>query len=200
MNADNTIITWMDQDIGTDVALSFQEEAGCSAIWDNIQATAPPHGPSQQSPSPSTADDNRTAGSPQGSLMPANAGAVGGEPPRGTSVCIKLPWPEVRLLPDIHKALADVPIGQRERVAMNIYSEGHYLPRLLEVFRECEDREDTAALCHLYGIAKCLIMMNNMQLVEQMVSEPCFWDVLGCLEYDPDLSPNKAEHRHFLRV
>lgn len=31
--ADETIITWTDPDIGTDVALSFQEAQGCSAIW-----------------------------------------------------------------------------------------------------------------------------------------------------------------------
>lgn len=33
MLADETIITWTDPDIGTDVALSFQEAQGCSAIW-----------------------------------------------------------------------------------------------------------------------------------------------------------------------
>lgn len=32
-HADETIITWTDPDIGTDVALSFQEAQGCSAIW-----------------------------------------------------------------------------------------------------------------------------------------------------------------------
>lgn len=31
--ADETIITWTDPDIGTDVALSFQEGHGCNAIW-----------------------------------------------------------------------------------------------------------------------------------------------------------------------
>lgn len=115
-------------------------------------------------------------------------------------MCIKLPWPEVRTLRDIEKALADVPVPQRERVAANIYQEGHYLPRLLEVFRECEDREDREALSNLYGIIKCLIMMNDMQLVDLMVTDGCFNDVVGCLEYDPDLAPSKAEHRKFLKV
>jgi hypothetical protein len=31
--AEDTIITWTDKDIGTDVALSFQEAVGCNAIW-----------------------------------------------------------------------------------------------------------------------------------------------------------------------
>ena len=30
---DDTIITWTDVDVGTDVALSFQEATGCHAIW-----------------------------------------------------------------------------------------------------------------------------------------------------------------------
>ena len=30
---DDTIITWTDVDVGTDVALSFQEASGCHAIW-----------------------------------------------------------------------------------------------------------------------------------------------------------------------
>lgn len=33
VSADETIITWTDPDIGTDVALSFQEGQGCNAIW-----------------------------------------------------------------------------------------------------------------------------------------------------------------------
>ena len=83
---------------------------------------------------------------------------------------------------------------------MNIHNEGHYLPRLLEVFSQCEDIDDREALSHLYSIIKFLIMMNDMQLVEQMVSDQFFWGVVGALEYDPDLTPKKAEHRSFLKV
>ena len=83
---------------------------------------------------------------------------------------------------------------------MNIHNEGHYLPKLLEVFAQCEDIDDRDALSHLYSIIKCLIMMNDMQLVEQMVSDQFFWGVVGALEYDPDLTPKKAEHRSFLKV
>jgi hypothetical protein len=31
--AEDTIITWSDPEIGTDIALSFQEAAGCDYIW-----------------------------------------------------------------------------------------------------------------------------------------------------------------------
>lgn len=31
--ADETIITWSDAEIGTDVALSFQEAGGCDTVW-----------------------------------------------------------------------------------------------------------------------------------------------------------------------
>jgi protein phosphatase 4 regulatory subunit 3 len=40
--ADDTIITWTDSDVGTDVALSFQEANGCHAIWCGGAARAGP--------------------------------------------------------------------------------------------------------------------------------------------------------------
>jgi hypothetical protein len=238
---ENTIITWLDDDIGTDVALSFQEEDGCAAIWDRIQGvpdnlpasgTGPQIGPQLPNSSPAHVESPsvrnslnmtntgasapnaataanaptngtvNTGGMAQGSPAPGGAGVAGGvsAPQQRSAVCIKLPWPEVRTLPDINKALNDIPLAQRERVAMNIHNEGHYLPRLLEVFSQCEDIDDREALSHLYSIIKCLIMMNDMQLVEQMVSDQFFWGVVGALEYDPDLAPKKAEHRSFLKV
>jgi hypothetical protein len=48
---DETIITWTDPDIGTDVALSFQEAQGCSAIWCGL-----PRGCAQQPCSQLTAE------------------------------------------------------------------------------------------------------------------------------------------------
>lgn len=33
MLAEETIITWSDAEIGTDVALSFQEADGCNSVW-----------------------------------------------------------------------------------------------------------------------------------------------------------------------
>ncbi len=31
--AEDTIITWTDTELGTDIALSFQEAAGCNYVW-----------------------------------------------------------------------------------------------------------------------------------------------------------------------
>lgn len=39
--ADETIITWSDAEIGTDVALSFQEAGGCDAVWYIMTVQAP---------------------------------------------------------------------------------------------------------------------------------------------------------------
>ena len=181
-----------------DVALSFQEEAGCNDIWDKIQAaptddTGAPEAPHDDSPpiSPSDSPGAYARSSPS-SGMPT------------TPVCIKLPAPEVDNLGDVAKALVDVPPAQRERVALYIHQQGSYLPRLLSIFRECEgpgpEAKDPDGLCQLYTIMKSLIMMTDMTLVVDMMSDVNFWDVLGCLEYDPELAPKKAEHRHFMRV
>jgi protein phosphatase 4 regulatory subunit 3 len=33
LRAEDTIITWTDTELGTDIALSFQEAAGCNYVW-----------------------------------------------------------------------------------------------------------------------------------------------------------------------
>ena len=38
--ADETIITWSDAEIGTDIALSFQEAGGCDTVWYDTAAHA----------------------------------------------------------------------------------------------------------------------------------------------------------------
>ena len=35
--AEDTIITWSDAELQTDIALSFQEAAGCNHVWEQIQ-------------------------------------------------------------------------------------------------------------------------------------------------------------------
>jgi protein phosphatase 4 regulatory subunit 3 len=208
--ADNTIITWMDADIGTDVALSFQEESGCHAVWEQIQSSSVPAG--RTSPLPAgtnggNAEDNGQEDSPP--LSPGDSPSASGEPSPMTSaragqMCVKLPSPELSTLVEIGKALSEVPLGQREWVATYIQQEGTYLSRLLALFRECEGEgehpKDREAVTHLFLIMKSLIMMNDMTLIDDMMREEHFWDVLGCLEYDPDLTPGKANHRDFMRV
>ncbi len=36
-SAEDTIITWTDPELQTDIALSFQEAAGCNHVWEQIQ-------------------------------------------------------------------------------------------------------------------------------------------------------------------
>lgn len=40
--SDDTIITWTDPEVGTDIALSFAEVVGCSHIWGQIQRVQEP--------------------------------------------------------------------------------------------------------------------------------------------------------------
>jgi protein phosphatase-4 regulatory subunit 3 len=200
----------MDADIGTDVALSFEEEVGCHAVWEQIQNSSAPSG--RASPLPAgtngtTADDNGQEDSPP--LSPGDSPSASGDPSpmaaaRAAQMSVKLPSPELSTLSEISKALSEVPMGQREWVAMYIQQEGTYLSRLLALFRDCEGQgdglRDREALTQLFLIVKSLIMMNDMGLIDEMMREEHFWGVLGCLEYDPDLAPGKASHRDFMRV
>ena len=99
-------------------------------------------------------------------------------------------------------------MAQRERVALYIHQDGAYLPRLLQIFHDLEKQRDEGSLTrdaadtplsHLFAIMKHLIMMNDMTLVVDMMSDAHFWGVLGCLEYDPELEQN-ARHRHFMQA
>ncbi|KAF8063085.1 smkA [Scenedesmus sp. PABB004] len=165
---DETIITWTDPDIGTDVALSFQEGAGCNTIWQHIVRV-------QSDADPKHPGDRRR-------VIDEFDGPVG------------------HLEGDYlhHEVLSAVPPMQRERVAALLMAPG-YLRKLLDVFRQCEDLEDTASLHHLFRLMRSIIMLNDTQLLDELLKEEHVMDVMGALEYDPDLAGPQG-HRAFLQT
>ena len=73
-----------------------------------------------------------------------------------------------------------------------------YIPRLLQLFRLCEDLENTADLHKLYEIFKSIFLMNKNCLFEIMFNDEHIFDVIGALEYNPYL-PQRIKHREFLQ-
>jgi protein phosphatase-4 regulatory subunit 3 len=61
-----------------------------------------------------------------------------------------------------------------------------------------EDLEDAPSLGALYRIMRGAIMLNDAPLLEELLREEAVMDVMGCLEYDPDL-PGPQGHRAFLQ-
>ena len=80
---------------------------------------------------------------------------------------------------------------------MAIENEG-YIKKLLGLFHMCEDLENNEGLHHLYEIFKNIFLLNKNALFELMFAEDTIFDVVGCLEFDPNLSTPKR-HREYLK-
>lgn len=176
----DTLIVWSETD-NYDLALSFQEKAGCDEIWEKIcqvQGKDPNRDITQDIVEES--EDEHF------------------DPMPDTISSIELPPCELSKLEDISELIQSVlpsPI-RREKLAMALESEG-YIKKLIDLFHMCEDLENTEGLHHIYEIFKNVFLLNKNSLFEIMFSEDMIFDVVGCLEYDPSL-PHPSRHRDFL--
>ncbi|XP_011312655.1 serine/threonine-protein phosphatase 4 regulatory subunit 3 [Fopius arisanus] len=177
----DTLIVWSEGD-NFDLALSFQEKAGCDEIWEKICQV--------QGKDPSveiTQDIVEESEDERFDDMSDSA------PP------IELPPCELSRLEDINELIGNclsTPV-RKEKLAMALESEG-YIKKLLNLFHTCEDLENIEGLHHLYDIFKNIFLLNKNALFEVMFSEDVIFDVVGCLEYEPTLTQPKR-HREYLR-
>eukprot|EP00798_Chlamydomonas_sp_ICE-L_P014230 gene14230-20202_t len=144
---DSSIITWNDSDVGTDVAISFQESTACGELADGEGA-------------------------------------------------MDLPTPDISNLPEVVKILTQATPFQRDRIAGALLKPG-YVVALMDTFKQCEDLEDSSSLGHLFRLMKAMIMLNDHNVLEYMLKDEFVMDVVGALEYDPDLS-ERQHYREFL--
>uniref|UniRef100_A0A7N8XLU2 Serine/threonine-protein phosphatase 4 regulatory subunit 3 n=1 Tax=Mastacembelus armatus TaxID=205130 RepID=A0A7N8XLU2_9TELE len=176
----DTLIVWSEAD-NYDLALSFQEKAGCDEIWEKICQV--------QGKDPSldiTQDPIDESEEERFEEIPE------------TSHLVELPPCELSRLEeiaDLVTAVLSSPI-RREKLALALMSEG-YIKKLLGLFRVCEDLDNREGLHHLYEIVRGVLFLNKAALFEVMFSDDCIMDVVGCLEYDPALVQPKR-HREFL--
>jgi protein phosphatase-4 regulatory subunit 3 len=177
-----TLIVWSEGD-NYDLALSFQEKAGCDEIWEKIcqvQGKDPSVDFTQDIVEES--EDERCFDEISDSV-PA----------------IDLPACEIAKLEEISELVSSClpsPI-RREKLAVAIENEG-YIKKLLNLFHMCEDLENVEGLHHLYEIFKNIFLLNKNALFELMFAEDTIFDVVGCLEFDPSLTTPKR-HRQYLK-
>uniref|UniRef100_A0A6A7FV95 Serine/threonine-protein phosphatase 4 regulatory subunit 3B-like n=2 Tax=Hirondellea gigas TaxID=1518452 RepID=A0A6A7FV95_9CRUS len=88
-------------------------------------------------------------------------------------------------------------VSRQEKIATSIESEA-YIKKLLDLFRLCEDLENTESLHTLYEIFKNIFLLNKNSLLEVMFADENIFDVIGALEYDPT-APCRKKHRDFLK-
>lgn len=177
----DTLIVWSEGD-NFDLALSFQEKAGCDEIWEKICQV--------QGKDPSveiTQDIVEESEDERFDDMSDSA------PP------VELPSCELSRLEDINELISNCmssPV-RKDKLASAIETDG-YIKKLLNLFHMCEDLENSEGLHHLYDIFKNIFLLNKNGLFEVMFGEDTIFDVIGCLEYEPTGNPPKR-HREYLR-
>ncbi|CAK9145642.1 unnamed protein product [Ilex paraguariensis] len=167
---DDTIIAWRDPEYSAELALSFQETTGCSYIWDNICRV--------QRNMHFSALNNETYHSVNSEL---------GE----------LPTVELSTLPLILKTVAEGGIADQLHVTELILRDQDFFRKLMDLFRICEDLENIGGLHTIFKIVRGIIFLNSSQIFEKIFGDELILDVIGCLEYDPEVP--RIHHRIILK-
>ncbi|KAI6785207.1 uncharacterized protein J7T54_006849 [Emericellopsis cladophorae] len=172
-----TLIVWTEPVNGIDMALSFQESEGCSAIWrfvSNVQHAL-----------------QNNLGGVDDTL--SEDLAMDGPP------TINLPAAELGNLSDIETSMRIMgsTVNGREALTKTIMAED-YIGKLIPLVEMAEDLESLQDLHRLCNIMKSIILLNDTSIIEHAVSDECVLGVVGALEYDPDFPSHKANHRHWL--
>ncbi|XP_076366068.1 serine/threonine-protein phosphatase 4 regulatory subunit 3A-like [Tachypleus tridentatus] len=177
-----TLIVWSEGE-NYDLALSFQEKAGCDEIWEKICQV--------QGKDPSVEITQDIVEESEDERY---------EDVSDTAPPIELPPCEVSRLEEISELISSClpsPI-RREKLAVALESE-NYIKKLLEVFHMCEDLENIDSLHQLYEIFRNIFLLNKNALFEVMFADDTIFDVVGVLEYDPS-SPTPKQHRDYFRT
>ncbi|KAK3160792.1 hypothetical protein QOZ80_1BG0064540 [Eleusine coracana subsp. coracana] len=190
---EETIISWRDHEAATELALSFQEATGCSYIWDNIcdiqrnlqfnnlgaLEVAPRH-------SSESLEASRILHSNDDSFRSVN------------SEFRELPPVELSNLPLLLKTILEGGITDQIRVAELITQDRDFFPKLVDIFRMCEDLDNFDDLHMIFKLVKGIIMLNSQSIFDKIFSDEFILDIIGALEYDPEV-PRLQRHRAFLK-
>lgn len=203
-HVDDTIITWNDSDAKTDVALSFQEQAGCSDVWGQIQMIVA---------------EKHVTGHPLYMIDDENGGHfgknlvvdgvldegqfyediydVGNGGVKGS--VIELPEPRLDTLESITSVITECTIFQRDSISQQLLKPG-YLKALLQCFQTAEDLEDRQSILASHALVKGVIMLNDTNILEMLFSDENIMTVVGALEYDPGLpEPSPGRYRQHVQ-
>ncbi|KAL9034786.1 MAG: hypothetical protein Q9214_006887 [Letrouitia sp. 1 TL-2023] len=170
-----TLIVWTEPN-GTDMALSFQEAEGCAAIWEFVSQVQM-HLSALGGPDDTLSDDAMD------------------------NFANPLSLPEAKLvnldeIASIMRTVITTPQG-RDSLSKLVITED-YIRKLVPLVRDAEDLESLEDLHHLCNIMKILVLLNDTQIIEYVVSDEIVMGVVGALEYDPDFPTHKANHRRYL--
>ncbi|KAJ8767444.1 hypothetical protein K2173_017488 [Erythroxylum novogranatense] len=168
---EDTIISWRGPDYATELALSFQETTGCSYIWDHICNV-------QRNLQFSTLNSETFHNI--------------------SSELRELPAVELCTLPLILKTLSESGIADQMRLIELLLNNQEFFGKLMDLFRICEDLENIDGLHMIFKIVRGIIMLNSPQIFEKVFGDELIMDIIGALEYDPEVL-HVQHHRSFLK-
>ncbi|NWZ42976.1 P4R3B phosphatase, partial [Brachypodius atriceps] len=111
---------------------------------------------------------------------------------------LDLPICELRRLGELAELVTSVRLSRnhKDRLAMAL-RKGGYIPKLVEIFQECESENNTEGLRLLFDVVRGILYLDKATLFDVMFSDEYVLGVFGCLEYDP-CSAQLGRHREFL--
>ncbi|XP_077219478.1 uncharacterized protein LOC143853553 [Tasmannia lanceolata] len=190
---EDTIISWRDPEFSTELALSFQEPTGCSYIWDHIctvQRNMHFNTLSNLENGPHLATETtETSGVSQ-----VNDEAFHSI----NSELREFPSIELSTLPLIMKTVVESGVADQMRVVELILQDQEFFPKLTDLFRICEDIENIDGLHMIFKLVKGIILLNSAQIFDKLFGDQFIMDIIGSLEYDPEVS-QVQQHRAFLK-
>ncbi len=186
----DNIITWCEPAVpgsgGVDLALSFQENQGCSEIWGQICKVQGRY---------STDLGGHEGWGTSGSGDERGVG-VNDDTHRMNET---LPIPTMENLETIRDQLSSAtPFAQESLAASVCDNDGQFITKLLGVFDDCEDLEDAESPQKICAVFKALFSLNDGNVLDALLSDQFFIPVTGVFEYDPELR-QKASHREWFR-
>ncbi|KAL2917929.1 Platinum sensitivity protein [Polyrhizophydium stewartii] len=175
----DTLIVWSEPGV-SDLALSFQEAAGCADMWKHIQDI----------------QGHLGADRPDIDLFPMVEDTFAEDTQQ---IVLELPEPELKNLAEIEQILMHTSrsMHMRDMLARYILESG-YIEKLLPLLEICEDLESKSDLFMLSNIMRCIIFLSDQGIYELILREEVFPLVVGILEYDKEFEHLKANHREYL--
>lgn len=120
----------------------------------------------------------------------------------GSNNTTELPPPTLnnlsKILEILMKTQASASPAFKEKIVSSLVKEDYnFLVKLIDLFKMSEDIENGEILHTFYSIFKTLILINDTSLYDLLFSDDFIMDLMGALEYDPEL-PSPVLHRKFL--
>uniref|UniRef100_A0A0E0H9V5 Serine/threonine-protein phosphatase 4 regulatory subunit 3-like central domain-containing protein n=1 Tax=Oryza nivara TaxID=4536 RepID=A0A0E0H9V5_ORYNI len=192
---EETIISWRDPEKALELALSFQEAAGCSYIWESvctIQRNLQFNVLDVQEATPPAAFE---------SLEASRNPPFHDESLSSTSRELKkLPPLDLSSLSSILKTILECSMTERMRVSVAelILQYHDFFPQLVNLFRTCESSGNMDALHMIFRLVKGIILLNSSAIYDKIFSDDFILEIIGALEYDPE-AHTVQNHRTFLK-